>query len=140
MSEPAPAPRSGHDRRFAGFAAACAAATVTVFLVDTLAAPEAQRPGHLAVAALLAATVLLAFLFLRRGFAPRVLMAAGAMFMVLGVAAAFKPQILWFVPLALLMVREWRTVVGMLIGGLGSLALSLAIVSPAQLGEGVSVP
>ena len=58
-----------------------------VFLVDTLAAPEAQRPGHLAVAALLAATVLLAFLFLRRGFAPRVLMAAGAMFMVLGVAA-----------------------------------------------------
>jgi hypothetical protein len=59
---------------------------------------------------------------------------------VLGVAAAFKPQILWFVPLALLMVREWRTVVGMLIGGLGSLALSLAIVSPAQLGEGASVP
>jgi hypothetical protein len=38
------------------------------------------------------------------------------------------------------MVREWRTVVGMLIGGLGSLALSLAIVSPAQLGEGASVP
>jgi hypothetical protein len=100
------------------------AATITVASVSGIA--EGQVDGLLLLLAALAIALL-----------PKQRLVAGV---VLGVAAAFKPQILWFVPLALLMVREWRTVVGMLIGGLGSLALSLAIVSPAQLGEGASVP
>jgi diguanylate cyclase (GGDEF)-like protein len=86
MSERAPVLGSGHDRRFACFAAACAAATVTLFLVDILATPEARRPGQLVVIALLGATVPVVLLFLLRGFTARVLMAAGAMLIVLGVA------------------------------------------------------
>jgi hypothetical protein len=95
------------------------AATITVASVSGIA--EGQVDGLL----LLIAALALALLPERR-------LLAGAM---LGLAAALKPQILWFVPLALLMVREWRTVAGMLIGGLGSLVFSLAIVPPSQLGE-----
>jgi hypothetical protein len=95
------------------------AATITVASVSGIA--EGQVDGLL----LLLAALALALLPGRR-------LLAGAL---LGLAAALKPQILWFVPLALLMVREWRTLVGMLIGGVGSLALSLAIVRPSQLGE-----
>jgi hypothetical protein len=95
------------------------AATITVASVSGIA--EGQVDGLL----LLLAALALALLPGRR-------LLAGAL---LGLAAALKPQILWFVPLALLMVREWRTLVGMLIGGVGSLALSLAIVPPSQLGE-----
>ena len=94
-------------------------ATITVASVSGIA--EGQVDGLL----LLLAALALALLPGRR-------LLAGAL---LGLAAALKPQILWFVPLALLMVREWRTLVGMLIGGVGSLALSLAIVPPSQLGE-----
>ena len=86
MSERAFVLGSRHDRSFARFALACAAATVTMGLIDTLAAPDAQRPGRLLISALLAATVLVAVWFLSRGFTPRVLVSAGVMLMVLGVA------------------------------------------------------
>jgi arabinofuranan 3-O-arabinosyltransferase len=95
------------------------AATITVASVSGIA--EGQVDGLLLLLAALALALL-----------PKRRLLAGVM---LGLAAALKPQVLWFVPLALLMVREWRTVVGMLIGGLGSLVLSLAIVPPSQLGE-----
>jgi len=49
-------------------------------------ASDTQRPGHIAVGALLGATLLVAVVLLRRGFVPRVLMATGIMLMVLGVA------------------------------------------------------
>jgi diguanylate cyclase (GGDEF)-like protein len=84
--ERAPALGSGNDRRFIGLAASVVAATFALFLVDLVAAPAAQRPGHLVVAALLGGILLVAVLFLRRGFASRVLVAIGAMFMVLGLA------------------------------------------------------
>ena len=87
MSERASVIGSGHDRRFAWFAALCAAATVLMGLVDSVAAPEAERPGQLVIATLLAATVLAAIWFLSRGFTPRVLMSAGVMLMLIGVAA-----------------------------------------------------
>src|SRR5664280_1010508 len=53
MSERASTLGSGHDRRFAGFAAACAAVAVILNVVDTVASPETRRPGQLAVTALL---------------------------------------------------------------------------------------
>ena len=87
MSERAADPGSGQDRRFAVFAVACAAATLVMCLADTVGAPPAQRPGQAVVTALLGATVLAGVWFLRRGFTPRILMAAGATLMVLGVAA-----------------------------------------------------
>ena len=87
-SERAAVPGSGQDRRFAIFASACAAATLVMCLADTLAAPSARRPGQAVVTALLGVTVLAGVWFLRRGFTPRVLMAAGATLMVVGVAAA----------------------------------------------------
>lgn len=87
MNERAAVPGSGQDRRFAVFAAACAAATLVMCLVDTLGAPSARRPGQAVVTALLGVTVLAGVWFLRRGFTPRVLMGAGATLMVVGVAA-----------------------------------------------------
>jgi hypothetical protein len=95
------------------------AATITVASVSGIA--EGQADGLLLLLAALALALL-----------PERKLVAGAM---LGLAAALKPQILWFVPLALLIVREWRTLLGMLIGGLGALVLSFAIVTPSQLGE-----
>ncbi|MGD0862950.1 MAG: hypothetical protein ABSA21_09330, partial [Candidatus Limnocylindrales bacterium] len=84
---------SGHGRRFIGLAASCVAATAALFLADVVTAPAAQRPGHLVVAALLAGILLIAFLFLRRGFTSRILVATGAMLIVLGVAVgAFLPD------------------------------------------------
>jgi len=77
---------SGHDVRFARFAVGCAAAIVTLFVVVTPSLPEANRPGHLLVAALLVATLAVAFLMLRRGLTPRVLVAAGVVLMGLGIA------------------------------------------------------
>jgi diguanylate cyclase (GGDEF)-like protein len=56
-------------------------------LVDTVTAAEAERPGQLVVTVLLGVTLAVAVLFLRRGFTPPVLMAAGVTLMVLGVAA-----------------------------------------------------
>lgn len=87
ISERAADPGSGQDRRFAVFAVACAATTLVMCLADTVGAPPAQRPGQAVVTALLGATVLAGVWFLRRGFTPRILMAAGATLMVLGVAA-----------------------------------------------------
>jgi diguanylate cyclase (GGDEF)-like protein len=79
---------SDHDQRFAGLAAACAAAAITMFVLGALRSPGAERPGQLVIAAFLAASLLLALMFLRRGFAPRALLGAGVMLMILGVAAA----------------------------------------------------
>ena len=53
----------------------------------------------------------------------------------LGVAAVNKPQIFWLVPVALLMVREWRTFLGMVTGALGAFALGFLLVPPAQMAE-----
>lgn len=87
MSERASTLGSGHDRRFAGFAAACAAVTVILNVGDTVSASAARRPGQLAVTALLVVAVLVAALFVRRGFTQRNLLLAGVMLMGLGVAA-----------------------------------------------------
>jgi hypothetical protein len=53
----------------------------------------------------------------------------------LGVAAVNKPQILWLVPVVLLMVREWRTFLGMVTGALGAFAVGFLLVPPAQMVE-----
>ena len=53
----------------------------------------------------------------------------------LGVAAANKPQVFWLVPAALLMVREWRTFLGMVAGALGACALGFLLVPPSQMAE-----
>jgi len=45
---------SRHDQRFAGLAAACAAASITMFSLGALSAPEADRPGEFVIAAILA--------------------------------------------------------------------------------------
>jgi diguanylate cyclase (GGDEF)-like protein len=76
------------DRGFAVFAAACAVATVALVLADTVATPPDRRPAHVAVAALLGATVLGAVFLLRRGLSSRILLASGGMLMLLGVAEA----------------------------------------------------
>ncbi|MGD1054115.1 MAG: glycosyltransferase 87 family protein, partial [Candidatus Dormibacteria bacterium] len=107
------APRTG------GATLLVCASTITLASASGIA--EGQVDGPLLLLAALALALL-----------PRRRLAAGV---ALGLAAALKPQILWFVPLALLVVREWRTLAGMLIGGLGCLALSLAVVPPSQLGE-----
>jgi diguanylate cyclase (GGDEF)-like protein len=93
--ERAPALGSGNDRRFVGLATACVAVTFALFVVDMATAPDAQRPGHLLVGAILGATLIAAVLLLRRGSAPGVLMATGVMLMLLGVAvAALLPTML----------------------------------------------
>jgi diguanylate cyclase (GGDEF)-like protein len=79
---------SDHDQRFAGFAAACAAAAITMFVLGALNAPAADRAGQFVIAFILAATLAIALLFFRRGFAPRALLGAGATLILLGVAAA----------------------------------------------------
>jgi hypothetical protein len=94
-------------------------ATITVASVSGIA--EGQMDG-----------LLLLLTALALGLLPGHRFAAGAM---LGLVAALKPQILWLVPFALLVAREWRTLVGMVIGALGTLALGLLIVPPSQLWE-----
>lgn len=79
---------SRHDQRFAGLAAACAAASITMFVVEALSGPEADRTGKLVIAAILAGALVFALLFLRRGFATSSLLAAGAMLIGLGLAVA----------------------------------------------------
>jgi diguanylate cyclase (GGDEF)-like protein len=86
VSERTSAWGSGEDRKFALFVGACAAATATMVLADTIEAPAERRPAELVVALLLGATIVAAAWFLRRGFTPRILMGAGLMLMVLGVA------------------------------------------------------
>ena len=86
MTERVPAAGAGHDRRFAGFAAACAATTVIVSVAETLTAPGGRVPSQLLVTGLVGLALLLTLWFLRNGFTPRVLMTAGAMLMVLGAA------------------------------------------------------
>ena len=93
MSDRRSALASGHDRRFAVFAAACAAATVMMGVVDTVEASPAQRPAQLLITALLGATVLITVWFLSRGFTLRTLMIAGVVLMLLGLAAGlFLPD------------------------------------------------
>ena len=87
MSDRTPATGLGHDRWFAAFAALCAAATLAMCLVDTLAATPSRRAGQIVVIVLLGAAVLAGVWFLRRGFTPRILMSAAVTLMVLGVAA-----------------------------------------------------
>ena len=87
MTENQPVLRSGHDRRFAGFATGCAAATVVISLVATVTTTADRRPGYLLITVLLGAIFATAIWFLRRGFTPRVLIAAGVTLMVLGAAA-----------------------------------------------------
>jgi multidrug transporter EmrE-like cation transporter len=53
----------------------------------------------------------------------------------LGVAAINKPQIFWLVPVALPMVREWRTFLGMVTGAVVAFALGFLLVPPAQMAE-----
>jgi diguanylate cyclase (GGDEF)-like protein len=79
---------SDHDQRFAGLAAACAAAAVTMFLLGALRYPESQRPGQLIVALVLAAALVFSIIFLRRGFTPRALLGAAAVLILLGVVVA----------------------------------------------------
>jgi diguanylate cyclase (GGDEF)-like protein len=55
-------------------------------LVDILIASPSRRPGQLVIVALLGTTVPATVWFLRHGFTPRILMLAGVMLMVLGVA------------------------------------------------------
>ncbi len=55
----------------------------------------------------------------------------------LGLAAVNKPQSLWLVPLALLMVREWRVLLGMVSGAAAAFAIGFLIVPPAQMMEWV---
>ena len=86
MSNSAPDLGSTHDGRFARFAFGCAVAIVALFVIVTPTLPEANRPGHLLVAALLGAALAVAFLLLRRGFKPLVLITAGVLLMGLGVA------------------------------------------------------
>jgi len=95
------------------------AATVTLASVSGIA--EGQVDGPLLLLAALAL-----------GLLPGRPLAAGA---ILGVAAAIKPQILWLVPLALLVAWEWRTLVGMGIGALVSVGLGFLIVPVSQMGE-----
>ena len=87
MSERGLTPGSGHDRRFAGFAAACAATAAVLCLADAVAVPGARRPEQLVVAALIGMTTVAGFWFLRRGFTPRILIPAGALLIAVGVAA-----------------------------------------------------
>jgi diguanylate cyclase (GGDEF)-like protein len=77
---------SSHDARFARFAVGCAVATMALFLAATPTLPEANRPGHLVVAALLGAALVVAFILLRRGLTPRDLIAAAVVLIALGVA------------------------------------------------------
>ena len=92
MTERAPVGESDHDQRFAGLAAACAAAAVTMFLLGALRSAGGPRTGQLVVAGILAAALLFALVFLRRGFAPRALLTAGGVLIVLGVAVAAMLQ------------------------------------------------
>ena len=78
---------AGHDRRFAGFAALCAAATIVLNVIDTVTAPESRRPEQLVVTGLLVVAVLVSVWFVTRGFTHRNLLAAGVMLMALGIAA-----------------------------------------------------
>jgi diguanylate cyclase (GGDEF)-like protein len=88
MTERTPNGESDHDQRFAGLAAACAAAAVTMFLLGALRYPESERPGQLVIAFILSCALLFAILFLRRGFSSRALLGAGAVLVVLGVTVA----------------------------------------------------
>jgi len=77
-----------HDQRFAGLAAGCAAAATTMFALGALRSPQSERPGQLMVALILAAALVFAILFLRRGFAPRAVLGAAGLLILLGVTAA----------------------------------------------------
>ncbi len=88
VSERAFTPGSSQDRKFAGFAAACAVLTAVLCLVDAATAHSDRSSEQFVVAALLGVTLLAAVWFVRRGFTPRILMSAGVMLMVVGVAAA----------------------------------------------------
>ena len=66
--------------------AACASVTVALVLADTVATAPDRRPAQLAVAVLYGVTVVAAVYLVRRGLSSRLLIAAGAMLMVLGVA------------------------------------------------------
>jgi hypothetical protein len=46
-----------------------------------------------------------------------------------------KPQIFWLVPLALLMVREWRILLGMVAGAAAAFALGFLLVAPSEMVE-----
>jgi alpha-1,2-mannosyltransferase len=91
----------------------------------TLASASGIAEGQLDVIVLLLTALGLALLPAHR-------FSAGVL---LGVAAANKPQIFWLVPVALLMVREWRTFLGMVAGALGACALGFLLVPPSQMAE-----
>jgi multidrug transporter EmrE-like cation transporter len=91
----------------------------------TLASASGIAEGQLDVIVLLLTALGLALL-------PAHQFSAGVL---LGVAAVNKPQIFWLVPVALLMVREWRTFLGMVTGALGACALGFLLVPPAQMAE-----
>ena len=95
------------------------AATITVAAVSGIAIGQVDGP-----------LLLLAALAL--GLLPGHRLSAGVL---LGVAAAIKPQILWLVPLALLVACEWRTLVGMGAGAVGAVGLGFLIVPASQMGE-----
>lgn len=103
----------------------------TVLLVGaatvTLASASGIAEGQLDVVVLLLTALGLVLLPARR-------FGAGVL---LGLAAVNKPQILWLVPLALLMVREWRVLLGMVAGAAVAFALGFLIVPPAQMLEWV---
>jgi hypothetical protein len=91
----------------------------------TLASASGIAEGQLDVIVLLLTALALALL-------PRRRFSAGVL---LGVAAVNKPQILFLVPFTLLMVREWRTFLGMVTGALGAFALGFLLVPPSQMVE-----
>jgi hypothetical protein len=107
-------PSPAHDR-----ALLVCAATVT------LASASGIAEGQLDVVVLLLTALGVALLPGRR-------FAAGVL---LGVAAVNKPQIFWLVPLALLMVREWRTVAGMVTGAVAAFALGFLLVPSSEMVE-----
>jgi hypothetical protein len=95
------------------------AATITAASVTGIAIGQADGP-----------LLLLAVLALR--LLPGHRLTAGVL---LGVAAAIKPQILWLVPLALLVTCEWRTLAGMGVGAVAAVGLGFLVVPASQMGE-----
>ena len=91
----------------------------------TLASASGIAEGQLDVIVLLLTAFGLVLLPGRR-------FAAGVL---LGLAAVNKPQIFWLVPLALLMVREWRILLGMVAGAAAAFALGFLLVAPSEMVE-----
>jgi hypothetical protein len=89
--------------------------------------------------ALVAPATLIAIVFGQTGLLAAALMAGG--FRAMGrrpflgglilAGLAFKPQLFFLVPIVLLAARQWRALAGLVVGGVGLVALSAAAFGPA---------